>query len=90
MLRIGGQSRQQIKRAEQVLSWVTLAERPLTVEEMQCARAIAPGDTFLGEGALPDKTLMVAVRAGFVVIDKQTSISRLVHYTTQDYLERRP
>ena len=88
MLRIQGQSRQQIKRAEQVLSWVTLAERPLTVKEMQCALAIAPGDTFLDEDALPDETLMVSVCAGLVVIDKQTSIIRLVHYTTQDYLER--
>lgn len=88
MLRIEDQSRQQIKRAEQVLSWVTLAERPLTVKELQHALAVEPGDTFLDEDALPDEDLMVSVCAGLVVVDKQKGIIRLVHYTTQDYLER--
>lgn len=88
MRRIEDQSRQQVKRAEQVLSWVTLAERPLTVKEIQCALAVAPGDEFLHEDALPDEDLLVSVCAGLVVIDQQKSIIRLVHYTTQDYLER--
>lgn len=88
MLRIEDQTRQQIKRAEQVLSWVTLAERPLTVKEMQCALAVASGDTFLDEDGLPDEDMMVSACAGLVVIDQQKSIIRLVHYTTQDYLER--
>ena len=88
MLRIEDQTPQQIKRAKQVLSWVTLAERPLTVREMQHALAVAPEDTFLDEDALPDEDLMVSVCAGLVVIDQQESIIRLVHYTTQDYLER--
>lgn len=88
MLRIEDQTRQQIKRAEQVLSWITLAERPLTVKEMQHALAIEPGDTFLDEDALPEEDLMVSVCAGLVVVDKQKGLIRLVHYTTQDYLER--
>lgn len=88
MLRIEDQTPQQIERAKQVLSWVTLAERPLTVREMQHALAVAPEDTFLDEDALPDEDLVVSVCAGLVVIDQQKSIIRLVHYTTQDYLER--
>ena len=87
MQRIEDQSRQKVKRAGQVLSWVAFAQRPLTVNELQCALAVAPGDTFLDADALPDKDSMVSLCAGLVVID-QEGIVRFVHYTTQQYFER--
>ncbi|KAI9879865.1 MAG: hypothetical protein M1830_006717 [Pleopsidium flavum] len=88
MGRINSQSQRQVKRAEQVLSWIIFAERALTVKELQCALAVEPDDTFLDEGALPDVDLVVSVCAGLVVIDQENSIIRLVHYTTQEYFER--
>jgi hypothetical protein len=88
MKRIQGQEWRKVKRAEQILSWISYAVRPLTVEEIQCALAIEPDDTDLDEEALPDEDLLTTVCAGLVTIDRESNAVRLVHYTAQEYLER--
>ncbi|KAL9121680.1 MAG: hypothetical protein Q9187_001757 [Circinaria calcarea] len=87
MLRIETQGQRQVKRAKQVLSWIVFAERALTIEQLQCALAIEPGDTSLDKDALPDEHLMVSVCAGLVVIDRKNNIIRLVHYTAMEYFK---
>src|SRR5437763_14099109 len=59
MRRIQNQEDQKAKRAEQVLSWISYAMRPLTVREIQCALAIEPDDTEMDEEALPDEDFLV-------------------------------
>ena len=76
------------KLAKKVLSWITYAKRPLTTTEICCALAVDPGDADLDRENVPDIDDLVTVCAGLVVVDPESGIIRLVHYTTQDYLER--
>lgn len=88
MKRIEGQVSDQKELAKQVLSWVTCAKRPLNTEELQHALAVEAGETELDEDNIPALEDMVSVCAGLVTVDEESHIIRLVHYTTQEYLER--
>jgi ankyrin repeat protein len=88
MFRIEGQVTDQEDLAKQVLSWITCAERPLNILELQYALAVEAGESELDEDNLPELEDMVSVCAGLVTIDKESNIIRLVHYTTQEYFER--
>ena len=88
MQRIRSQDEETAQRAEQVLSWLAYALRPLTFAEIQHALAVEPGEAEFGEDAAPDEDFLVPICAGLVTIDKESSIVRLVHYTTQEYFER--
>ncbi|KAF4633060.1 hypothetical protein G7Y89_g5056 [Cudoniella acicularis] len=74
--------------AKQVLSWITCSKRPLTTSELQYALAVEVGEAELDEENLPQIQDMVSVCAGLVTVDEESSIIRLVHYTTQEYFER--
>jgi hypothetical protein len=87
MNRIRTQAPEKVERANQVLSWISYALRPLTVTEIRHALAVEPGDVKFDEEALPDEDLLVSVCAGLVTIDQESNIIRLVHYTTQEYFE---
>ncbi|CAI7636252.1 unnamed protein product [Penicillium pancosmium] len=71
--------------AMKVLFWVTCAKRPLSVAELQFALAIKEGKLHLDKRDLPHIEDLVSVCLGLVTIDDQSSIIRLVHYTTQEY-----
>lgn len=75
--------------AEQILSWIVWAVRPLTVPELQHALSIEPGDDELDEDNFLDANDLTSVCAGLVIIDQERQLIRLVHYTTQEYFERR-
>lgn len=74
--------------ADQTLSWIIFALRPLTVLELQHALAVELGDPELDEDNLLDANEMISSCAGLVVVDDESQIIRLVHYTTQEYFER--
>lgn len=74
--------------ANNVLSWITYAKRPLTTTELQHALAVETDEPELDEENLPQVEDMVSVCAGLVTIDEESDIIRLVHYTTQEYFER--
>ncbi|KAF2867352.1 ankyrin repeat-containing domain protein [Massariosphaeria phaeospora] len=86
--RIDGQLDGDRKLARKVLSWITLAKRPLTTPEICCALAVELHDTELDSENIPDVEDLVSVCAGLVVIDPESAIIRLVHYTAQEYFER--
>jgi hypothetical protein len=88
MERIRGQKAGFQKLAEQALSWITYAKRPLTTAELQQALAVEIGEPELAEENFPELEDMVSVCAGLVTVDKESDIIRLVHYTTQEYFER--
>lgn len=76
-----------------VLSWVTHARRPLSVEELRHGLAVEydedeepPGD--LDEDNLLSPRSLLDVCAGLVIIDPRSQIIRLVHYTTQEYFDK--
>ncbi len=89
MDRISGQSAGFRELAMRVLAWITCAKRPLRVAELQHALAVEIGEPEFDDENLPEAEIMISVCAGLVTIDDESSIIRLVHYTAQEYLERK-
>ncbi|KAF7365791.1 ANK-REP-REGION domain-containing protein [Mycena venus] len=87
MERIEAQSEEDRKTARSALTWITNAQRPLTVSEITAALAIEPGTRRLDEDNIPDVEIILAVCAGLVIVDEELDVVRLVHYTTQEYLD---
>jgi hypothetical protein len=87
--RIQRQSETRARRGMQVLTWVYVAERLLSVEELCHAIATKKEhsdlhwDNFVSRKTFLDNCL------GLVIMDEQTSTVRLVHKSLQDYLETR-
>lgn len=71
-----------------VLAWIINAKRPLTIVELCHAVAIEPKQESLDPEDIPDINDLVSVCAGLISVDEESEIVRLVHYTTQEYLER--
>ena len=76
-----------------VLSWITHAKRPLSVDELRYGLAVEYSDVaehleeFHEDNLLSPESL-VDVCAGLVIIDSNSQVVRLVHYTTQEYLDK--
>jgi hypothetical protein len=87
MARIGDQKPGPRTLAGRVLSWISCAKRPLTTTELQHALAVEIGTSHLDEEAFSEVRTMVSVCAGIVTVDEGSDIIRLVHYTTQEYLD---
>ena len=85
--RIKGQEKGLRELAIATLSWISLAIRPLSLRELQCALSIEPGDTELDEANFVDEETLSYVCAGLIVVDQESQIVRLAHYTTQEYFE---
>ncbi|KAN0070269.1 hypothetical protein V8E54_011850 [Elaphomyces granulatus] len=73
--------------AKKVLFWVVYAKRPLIAEELRHALAVEPGTCRLDKTNLYPAKDMVSSCAGLITVD--SNIVRLVHYTTQEYFQRR-
>ncbi|KAJ7019718.1 ankyrin repeat-containing domain protein [Mycena alexandri] len=87
MKRIGEQNEESRAIAHSTLTWVVNAKRPLTVLEIQTALAVEPGTKSLDEDNILDMEIILSVCAGLVIVDEQLLVVRLVHYTTQEYLD---
>jgi hypothetical protein len=74
--------------AENVLAWITCAQRPLATLELRHALALEAGSRELDHQNLPRVEDMASVCAGLVTVDEASGVIRLVHYTTQEYFER--
>ena len=76
-----------------ILSWITHAKRPLSVNELRYGLAVEYGDVpehleEFDEDNLLSPGSLVDVCAGLVIIDSNSQAVRLVHYTTQEYLDK--
>ncbi|KAJ6579069.1 ankyrin repeat domain-containing protein [Mycena vulgaris] len=69
------------------LTWVANAKRLLSVSELQEALAIEEDSTFLDPDNLHDIGMILSACAGLITVDETLSVVRLVHYTTQGYLD---
>ncbi|KEY73474.1 hypothetical protein S7711_07498 [Stachybotrys chartarum IBT 7711] len=88
MERIERQSTEKEELAKDVLAWLTFAKRPLKVAELRAAVVVQESDSKLEQDSLVDIEDMVSVCAGLITVDKQSQTVILIHYTTQEYLER--
>ncbi|KAJ6092624.1 ankyrin [Penicillium sp. IBT 16267x] len=86
--RIEGQDADASKLAMNALMWITCAKRQLSIRELQEALAVEEGQSFLDRENVTGYKLIVSVCAGLIVVDEESQVVRLVHYTTQDYFER--
>ncbi|KAJ6592423.1 ankyrin repeat-containing domain protein [Mycena capillaripes] len=87
MQRIDAQNKEDRKTARSTIIWVANAKRPLTIEELQIALAVEPDMQQVNDENLMDIDIILSVCAGLVIVDKESSVVRLVHYTTQEYLD---
>ncbi|GFF95605.1 ankyrin repeat and SAM domain-containing protein 3 [Aspergillus udagawae] len=74
--------------AKRVLAWLTFAERTLTLTELQHALAVVIGESSFDEENLPDMEEIISSCSGLITYNEEDHIIRLVHYTTQEYLEQ--
>jgi len=88
MERIEAQAPEHRDLARQVLLWITCAKRRLTSSELQHAIAIEVNNDELDRENITDIELLVSVCTGLVIVDEESDIVRLVHYTTQEYFGR--
>jgi len=86
--RIYSQESHLARLAEQTLSWISYAFRPLTIRELQSALGVEPGDTTFDIDGIIEESVSISVCEGLITIDEESRIIRLVHHTTQVYLER--
>ena len=84
--RIKRQPKGSSDQAMQVLMWIHLAERPLTVDELLHALATEIGDRELGDDNFPSRDNFLDHCLGLVIRDDETSTVRLVHLSLQEYL----
>ena len=89
MERINSQHPDQATLARKVLCWVFHAFHPLTMLEIQHALAVETGDSMLDEDNIPEQELLLSVCNGLVTYEKEGGFLALVHYTFQQYLERK-
>lgn len=74
--------------AYKVLSWIVYARRELSVDEVREAIAIEEGmDDIDHDTDLEEEDQLVSACAGLLRVDREAGVMRLVHYTTQKYLE---
>ena len=73
--------------AYRILLWLSRARRPLSRQELSQAVAVEIGDVCLDEDNIPEEEIMTRVCMGLVVVDSDTSIICLVHFSMQEYLQ---
>ncbi|KAJ7511611.1 hypothetical protein B0H11DRAFT_1699814, partial [Mycena galericulata] len=88
MQQIEAQDNEDRELAHSTLIWVANAKEPLNISEITVALAIKRGAQKLDEDYLLDIETILAVCAGLVIVDKESSVVRLVHYTAQEYLDK--
>jgi hypothetical protein len=74
-------------QAMNVLQWIFLAARPLSLEELCHALVVESGDTELDRDNFVDAQFILDCCLGLVIVDESTSTIRLVHKSLQDYFQ---
>jgi hypothetical protein len=87
MKRIESQNDKDTELATRILGWITYAKEPLTAEQLQQALAVKLGSTERNKLAEMPEQILISVCLGIVTVDSESKIIRLVHYTTQIYIE---
>ena len=88
--RIKEQDGQKARLGIAALMWVSHSERPLHSDEISHALAVEIGSADLNPEVIPSLETLLSSCLGYIVIDKETSAIRLIHFTLQEYLHARP
>lgn len=85
---IYSQDTENVRLAEQVLSWISYTVRPLTLTEIHCALAVEPEDLEFDKDSILDKETLESVCHGIVTIEEQSNVIRFSHFTIENYFQR--
>lgn len=85
--RINEQASDDAELAMKVLYWISCTLRPLSLLELQHGLAVRDNSRTLDLHNITDMEYIIDVCAGLVIVDENTKIVRLVHYTAQEYFE---
>jgi len=88
--RIKGQGGEKARLGMAALMWVSHAERPLEPDELLHALSIEIGSPDLNSDNIPSIGILLACCQGLIVIDKEASTVKLIHFTLQEYLRAHP
>jgi len=88
--RIKGQGGEKARLCMAALMWISHAERPLKPDELLHALAIEIGSPDLNSDNIPSIGTLLVCCQGLIVIDKEASTVRFIHYTLQEYLRAHP
>ncbi|KAI9683266.1 MAG: hypothetical protein M1822_006131 [Bathelium mastoideum] len=86
MMRRIQSSKKTEKNATRILTWIHLAERPLTVDELLSALAVDENDNDLNRDNFLDRDSFLDCCLGLAKIDNETSTVRLFHLHLYEYL----
>lgn len=89
MIRIQSQGGGSRELAMKILSWIVHARRVLSTAELQHAVAVEPGKFKLNQDLIPNLDIIGSICAGLIAMDLESHAVRLVHYTAQEYFDRR-
>ncbi|KAK6356002.1 hypothetical protein TWF718_000375 [Orbilia javanica] len=76
-----------VDRTLQVLLWVTCTTRRLTKEELQHAIAVELDELVFDPDNISTVDDLISPCLGLVIVDEQSNVVRLIHYTAQEYFE---
>jgi len=88
--RITGQGMEKARLGLAALMWISHAERPLKADELCHALAVEIGSPNLNTDNVPLISTILACCQGLVVVGKEASTVRLIHFTLQEYLRAHP
>jgi hypothetical protein len=88
MIRIKSQPPKEAELAKRVLGWITYAKEPFTRKQLQQALSITLDSIDPDEDAETPEQILISSCLGIVTVDSKSNLIRLVHYTTQEYVER--
>ena len=84
--RIKAQGGEKTKLAIATLTWICHAERPLQVDELCHALAVEIGTVDLDPENIPSIATLLGCCQGLIIVDKEASTVRLIHFTVREYL----
>ena len=88
--RIKRQGGEKARLGMAAVMWISHSERPLKADELCHALAVEIGSPNLNTDNVPTLGTVLACCQGLLVVEKETSTVRLIHFTLQEYLQAHP
>ncbi|TFK23450.1 hypothetical protein FA15DRAFT_561822, partial [Coprinopsis marcescibilis] len=75
--RISSQSEEEASQARRAITWLTYADRSLTIAELTHALAVSEEDGEFDEEAVLDSDLLISICCGLLAVEEQSGLVRL-------------
>jgi len=88
--RIKAQGGDKLRLGMGALMWICHAEEPLSAKVLCHALAIELGSTDFNAANIPSIATLLGCCQGLIIVDKEESKMRLIHFTLREYLSAHP